>query len=188
MIRQVLFLDSTEKPSEVVRTALRAEDVAFTVMHDVDAALEELSENPPSVVFVDLSMPRLVGFLRGLRGSAHEVPVLIMCTPCQVEQAVATLSYGVTDYLLKPLHLDEVLAKLSRILGSPEAKGAVSESSSQFPELTDERLFKAVQRFEFDYVRRAVARFHGDKRVAAKHLGISLSSLYRKLDHEASVG
>lgn len=45
-------------------------------------------------------------------------------------------------------------------------------------------LRKAMKRFELSHIHQVIEGCHGDKREASKHLGLSLSSLYRKLEPE----
>lgn len=57
------------------------------------------------------------------------------------------------------------------------------------PESEDrDRLREALEAFEQQHIRRVLEKCDGDKREAAKRLGLSLSSLYRKLDPNASSG
>ena len=60
---------------------------------------------------------------------------------------------------------------------------AMPATASSVPPTSSLR--EQVQSFETEAIRRAIESAHGDRRVAADHLGISLSSLYRKLGEHA---
>jgi DNA-binding NtrC family response regulator len=64
--------------------------------------------------------------------------------------------------------------------------GAVDPKVATLPELAAEgSLREQLQGFELDLIRRAIGAAEGDRKVAAQRLGISLSSLYRKLGEHA---
>lgn len=65
----------------------------------------------------------------------------------------------------------------SRLIGTP-SPGAGAASASD----TDTPLREKVRRYEVELMRQAVEEAEGDRRLAAARLGISLSTLYRKID------
>ncbi len=73
-------------------------------------ALDRLAEGPPDIVLTDLRMPRLDGrgLLREVVAREPDVRVIVITAYGTVKDAVACLRDGASDYLLKPLDLDEV--------------------------------------------------------------------------------
>jgi two-component system response regulator AtoC len=67
----------------------------------------------------------------------------------------------------------------SKILGESTETSAVPAGEADSPGVS---LRERVRRYEVDVMRRAVDEAGGDRKLAAQRLGISLSSLYRKLE------
>ncbi len=73
-------------------------------------ALRILDDDPPQLVFLDIKMPGLDGIeiLRKLQGDPKKVGVVIITASNQEGIEDEAKSYGVIDYLKKPLDIFEV--------------------------------------------------------------------------------
>jgi two-component system response regulator (stage 0 sporulation protein F) len=73
-------------------------------------ALRILEENPPQLIFLDIKMPGIDGIeiLRKLQMDPKKVGVVIITASNQEEIEDEAKSYGVIDYLKKPLDIFEV--------------------------------------------------------------------------------
>jgi two-component system response regulator FlrC len=71
-------------------------------------AMEKLHQNSFSLVVTDMKMPKMDGltFLKEVRRSVGNLPVLIITGFGTIENAVETMKEGATDYLLKPFSFD----------------------------------------------------------------------------------
>jgi len=80
-------------------------------------AIRKFQSDLPDVVLSDVKMPRVGGleFLRQIRASQPELPVLMMTAFASVEDAVQAMKQGADDYLTKPLNLEELRLKLNRL-------------------------------------------------------------------------
>ncbi len=81
-------------------------------------AIEANRLRPPDLVLLDLRLPDRSGIevLRELRGLDPGLPVVLMTAHGSVRDAVKAMHEGATDYLQKPLDLDEVALLVERIL------------------------------------------------------------------------
>lgn len=68
-------------------------------------------------VVLDLGLPDMPGeeVLRRLRAEGHTLPVLVMTAREQVQDRVRLLDLGADDFLVKPVHLDELSARLRAV-------------------------------------------------------------------------
>ncbi|CAD5366358.1 Transcriptional regulatory protein QseB [Rubrivivax sp. A210] len=68
-------------------------------------------------VVLDLGLPDIDGetALQGLRAAGYELPVLVMTAREQVKDRVRLLDLGADDFLVKPVHLDELAARLRAV-------------------------------------------------------------------------
>jgi two-component system, OmpR family, response regulator QseB len=82
-----------------------------------DADLALLAE-PYSLVVLDLGLPKLSGMdlLRRVRGRGQDVPVLILTARDKVADKIDGLDGGADDFLVKPVDLDELAARIRALL------------------------------------------------------------------------
>jgi len=85
-----------------------------------DAVELALSMRPPDLVVSDIMMPFLDGFqtaaaLKTIEGWS-EVPVVMLTSQREEQDIVRGLDNGADDYLTKPFHPAELLARLRRFL------------------------------------------------------------------------
>ncbi len=92
--------------------------------HAVDAArngrdaLYLGSERAFDAVILDLGLPQLDGLsvLRRWREAGHNMPVLILTARGEWHERVAGIDAGADDYLPKPFHMEELLARLRALI------------------------------------------------------------------------
>jgi DNA-binding NtrC family response regulator len=101
-------------------------DAGYRVLSAKDGAfaLTELKTNSVQLVITDLRMPRTDGLelIRKGREVSPESQFIIMTAFGSMETAIEALRAGATDYVLKPLALDELLAKVNRIMETLELR------------------------------------------------------------------
>lgn len=80
-------------------------------------ALELFEEYNPNVLIMDVGLPGMDGFalLKVIR-ERSQVPVLMLTARDSVEDRISGLTGGADDYLVKPFHFGELLARLQAIL------------------------------------------------------------------------
>ncbi|NND38135.1 MAG: response regulator transcription factor, partial [Pseudomonadales bacterium] len=76
------------------------------------------SEYPIDIAIVDLGLPGMNGMdlVRELRERGRDLPILILTARDGWQDKVAGLEAGADDYLVKPFHRDELLARLNALL------------------------------------------------------------------------
>jgi two-component system cell cycle response regulator CtrA len=70
------------------------------------------------IILLDLTLPDMSGYevLRSLRGAKVKTPVLILSGMAGIEDKVKGLGFGADDYLTKPFHKDELIARIQAIV------------------------------------------------------------------------
>ena len=90
------------------------------------AARLALTTESYAAVVLDLGLPRLDGLelLRGLRASGNRVPVLIITARDALEDRVKGLDSGADDYVVKPIDLPELAARLRALVRRSKGEAA----------------------------------------------------------------
>src|SRR2546429_7085799 len=70
------------------------------------------------IILLDLNLPDMSGFevLRSLRVSKVKTPILILSGLAGIEDKVRGLGFGADDYMTKPFHKDELIARIHAIV------------------------------------------------------------------------
>ncbi|WP_244478030.1 response regulator transcription factor, partial [Methylobacterium sp. Leaf86] len=70
------------------------------------------------IILLDLTLPDMSGYevLRNLRVAKVKTPILILSGMASIEDKVKGLGFGADDYLTKPFHKDELVARIHAIV------------------------------------------------------------------------
>jgi two-component system alkaline phosphatase synthesis response regulator PhoP len=117
---RILVVEDEAHLAEGLQFNLEAEGHEVVVASDGNTALERIlaGESGFDLVLLDLMLPGLSGFevLRRMRAAGVLAPVLVLTAKDETSDRVRGLEEGADDYLTKPFHLDELLARVRTIL------------------------------------------------------------------------
>ncbi len=113
---RILIVDDTPANLSLLVDALQAAGYRPLVATSGELALQRLAQQRPALVLLDMRMPGLDGLAVCARIQAHpqwrEIPVIFMTAVEEPAQKVAAFAAGAVDYVTKPFHTDEVLARI----------------------------------------------------------------------------
>ena len=109
----ILVVDDEPGILDFIELGLRAEGYRVRAATSAEAALEAVRADPPHAVILDVGLPGRDGFevLRSIRAES-DVPVVMLTARGDVEDRVRGLELGADDYIAKPFHFEELLARL----------------------------------------------------------------------------
>lgn len=117
---RVLLIEDDAMIAQAVKAALT--DELYTVEHVADGrdALMMLSVNKYGFVLLDLGLPGLDGMnvLKTFRANtkAPSTPIIIMTARDGLQDRLEGLDAGADDYIVKPFHMSELLARMRAVL------------------------------------------------------------------------
>ncbi|MEA3511132.1 MAG: response regulator [Actinomycetota bacterium] len=117
---RILVVDDDPDILQYVKTNLEREGFETeTASNGVDA-LVLASENPPSLVLLDVMMPEMDGLttLRHLRNDppTASVPVVMLTARALAQDRVKGLDLGADDYITKPFAVEELIARVRTVI------------------------------------------------------------------------
>jgi two-component system, OmpR family, phosphate regulon response regulator OmpR len=117
MAEQVLIVDDDTRLSAMLRDYLTENGFLARAAPTARAGLDEISNNPPDAVILDVMLPDLDGFetCRRIR-TMSAVPILMLTAKGEETDRIVGLEIGADDYLPKPFNPRELLARLKAIL------------------------------------------------------------------------
>ncbi len=138
--QKIMIVDDDKNICELLRLYLEKEDFETVQAYDGEQALEMFDKEQPSLVLLDVMMPRVDGWetCRRLREKS-KVPVIMLTARGETFDKVLGLELGADDYVVKPFDTKEVVARIKAVLrryqeGAKE-KDAPAENIVEFDKL-----------------------------------------------------
>jgi DNA-binding response OmpR family regulator len=114
---KILIADDDADSREILKTYLAAKGHQIVLAADGAEALKRFTDERPDLVLLDIMMPKLDGWevLHYIR-AAGRTPVLMITAKDATDEIVKALSEGADDYIVKPLKLREVEARIVAVM------------------------------------------------------------------------
>lgn len=115
---RVLVVEDEQKINRTICQALREESYAVDTAFDGDEA-EQLSEiNDYDLIILDIMLPKKDGLqlCTDIRRRGSVTPILMLTAKDSFEDRVQGLDSGADDYLVKPFHMGELMARVRALL------------------------------------------------------------------------
>lgn len=113
----ILIVDDEPRIRDLVRMNLEMEHYSVIEASNGVEALDQLRENLPDLVMLDVMMPEMDGFetLRAIR-EVSTVPVVMLTVRQSEQDRIHGLDLGADDYLAKPFSPRELLSRIRALL------------------------------------------------------------------------
>lgn len=117
---RVLIVDDDPALRALIEEVLRLDGYQVEAAADGKAALERVAHAPPDLVLLDVEMPGLGGWevLRRIKSDTllRHLPVVMLTSQAEAGSKVQGLDLGADDYVTKPFHVAEFLARVRGVL------------------------------------------------------------------------
>jgi two-component system response regulator PhoP len=115
---RILIVEDELSLQSQLAEALREQDYVVDVASDGEEGLYFGKEYPVDLAIIDLGLPKIDGVevIKQLRAAGHSYPILILTARNRWQEKVEGLESGADDYLTKPFHPEELLARLKVLL------------------------------------------------------------------------
>ena len=128
----VLVVEDDPALGDVIVTALKDDGLDAKLAQDGDEAMRDVDDLSPSVMVLDLMMPRRDGFsvLRELRadGRISNLPVIVVTAIFGMSERLYASELGAADYITKPFDLDDLVGRVKALLQPERAPIRVLEA------------------------------------------------------------
>src|SRR6516164_4116059 len=113
---RVLLIEDDASMAQSIELMLKGFNVYTTDLGEEGVDLGKLYDH--DIILLDLNLPDISGFevLRSLRVSRVRTPILILSGQASTVDKVKGLGIGADDYLTKPFHKDELVARIHAIV------------------------------------------------------------------------
>lgn len=133
---KILLVEDTIQLNKALSTLLRRNSYLVDSAFDGEEALEYLRQYQYDVVVLDIMLPKIDGLevLQRARKAGIQTPIIMLTAKSTVEDKVTGLNLGADDYLPKPFHSEELLARIGA-LGRRKAQNYQKEEEIAFGDL-----------------------------------------------------
>ena len=140
----LLLIEDDLRLAQMVADYLRQAGFACAHVGDGQSGLQRVQEGGVDLVVLDLMLPDMDGLqvcqrIRGLKGAASQVPVLMLTAKGDPMDRIIGLELGADDYLPKPFEPRELLARIKAILRRKPGESADVKSHLTFGSLEIDR-------------------------------------------------
>lgn len=118
MKKRLLLVEDEAKLRDQLLELLERHDFDVDVCSDGAQAVSVISGNHYDIAVIDLGLPKVSGIdvIKEVRRSGAEYPILILTARSDWQDKVHGLEAGADDYLVKPFHIQEFLARLEALI------------------------------------------------------------------------
>jgi two-component system response regulator PhoP len=115
---RILLVEDEAPLRETLAARLKRDGYAVDAAGDGEEGLYLGREVPFDLAIIDLGLPKLSGLdlVKRLREEGARFPILILTARSSWQDKVEGLKQGADDYLVKPFHVEELLARLNALM------------------------------------------------------------------------
>jgi twitching motility two-component system response regulator PilH len=118
-IKTILVVDDSPTDRQYLLDILAKSGYQATAAQSAEEALQKVRQQRPDLVLMDVVMPGQNGFqaTRTLSkdGATKDIPVIICTTKGQETDRIWGMRQGARDYIVKPVVLEDLLAKIAAL-------------------------------------------------------------------------
>lgn len=115
---RILIVEDDEKISSALERGLKEQNYSVDIAHDGKEGEYFALTNDYDLIILDIMLPKKNGrdVCRALRSEGIKIPVLMLTALGSVEDKIQGLDDGADDYLTKPFHFGELLARVRSLV------------------------------------------------------------------------
>ena len=124
MAAKILVVDDDPNVQRMLEYTLKQEGYVVVIASDGAEAFRLYGAGSPDLILLDVLLPKMDGYqvaekIRAEESGSRHVPIIMLTAEREVEQKVRGLRAGADDYLIKPFHPAELLARIKSLLARP---------------------------------------------------------------------
>ncbi len=121
---RILVVEDEYKLSEMVSDRLKKEKYIVDVANDGETGLYKALDGIYDLVILDIMLPKVNGIdiLKEIRNNNINSKVIMLTAKCELDDKLLGFKSGANDYISKPFHIDEVVARVNAQLRIEKVK------------------------------------------------------------------
>ena len=112
----VLIVDDVVENIQIAMNILREENYNFTFALSGEEALSLIQSNKYDIILLDIMMPNMDGYTVCEKikqdETSQDIPIIFLTAKADIDSVSKGFALGASDYLIKPFHAEELLARV----------------------------------------------------------------------------
>ncbi len=139
----ILVVDDQAENLKKLDRILKHAGYAVALAIDGERALNFLNRRQPDLILCDIIMPKMDGYTLSAQlkdeGLLNDIPLIFLTARTEQEDIIRGFECGAVDYVTKPFHPEELLARVNTHLELKKARDTVLAYNHQLEELNQEK-------------------------------------------------
>ena len=142
---RILVIEDEENLADVVASSLRKEKYLVDICNDGEDGLYNALSGAYNLIILDVMLPGVNGFdiLKEIKDNNVDTKVIMLTARAELEDKLSGLTSGADDYITKPFHIEELIARVNIQLRKGNAKKIID-----ILEFEDLRLYLKTSKIE----------------------------------------
>jgi DNA-binding response OmpR family regulator len=119
---KILVVDDDQGTTKLLEYILSKEGYDVITLNDSYNTVSMAETHNPNLILLDLMMPSVDGLevCRNLRAESQftRVPIIFFTSVSDIEKKVAAFGSGASDYIVKPVHPQELKLRIKALIGN----------------------------------------------------------------------
>jgi DNA-binding response OmpR family regulator len=124
---KILVVDDDQGTTKLLELILSKEGYDVVAVNNSSDTLTTAMTYDPNLILLDLVMPSLDGFeiCRNVREKSQfaHTPIVFFTSVSDIEKKVAAFGLGASDYIVKPVHPQELKVRIKALIGNGNGNG-----------------------------------------------------------------
>ncbi len=112
---RILIIEDEFNLADVISSKLKKENYIVDISCDGESGLENALTNIYDLIILDIMLPKINGLeiLKRIRTEQIKSKIIMLTAKSQIEDKLEGLNNGANDYITKPFHIDELVARVN---------------------------------------------------------------------------
>ncbi|MCX6727582.1 MAG: response regulator transcription factor [Candidatus Saccharibacteria bacterium] len=134
MPKRLLLIEDNTELRDVLKRFLSGNGFSVTALDSTEDGIDAVDEHDFDVALIDINLPGKSGFsmIEYIRGEGKTMPLIAMTARDGLEDKLNGFELGLTDYIVKPFDLQELLARVQahvRMAGATNVSAGITTPS-----------------------------------------------------------
>ena len=141
-MKQIMLVEDEVELAELVRDYLVQAGFEVNMFHEGQSAYDSFVQHKPSLMILDLMVPRMDGLTicRKVREQS-DIPIIMVTARTEEIDRVLGLNMGADDYICKPFSPKELVARVQAVLRRLERKAEPEQNSLFRVDVSQQRIW-----------------------------------------------
>jgi len=124
---KILVIDDDQNTTKLLENILSRDGYDVVAVNNSDDTLSAALTHEPNLILLDLMMPSMDGLevCRNLRENSRfaRTPIIFFTSVGDIDKKVAAFGVGASDYVVKPIHPQELKLRIKALIGNGNGNG-----------------------------------------------------------------